>query len=81
MVDEHKRLEMCRHDVAARSQPVAVSPEAWETYRSAYRALGIRHRLVDRWRWTLGWRVPDHVVSDWLAEERAKLVVDGKGPH
>jgi hypothetical protein len=51
-----------------------ISREAWEAYRSAFRALGPRHRMVDRWRYDLDWSVPEPVVADWLAPERAKLV-------
>lgn len=50
-----------------------ITPEAWEAYRSAFRALGPRHRIIDRWRYDLGWKVEEHVVANWLAEERAKL--------
>lgn len=50
-----------------------ITPEAWEAYRSAFRALGPRHRIIDRWRYDLGWKVEERVVANWLAEERAKL--------
>lgn len=51
-----------------------ISPEAWEAFRGAFRALGPRHRLVDRWRYDLKWNVPESAISNWLAEERSKLV-------
>jgi hypothetical protein len=54
-----------------------ISPEAWEAYRSAFRSLGPRHRNVDRWRHDLKWGVPESVVANYLAEERAKLVTKG----
>lgn len=55
-----------------------ITPEAWEAYRSAFRSLGPCHRLVDRWRHDLKWNVPDYVVKDWLAHERAKLSDGGR---
>jgi hypothetical protein len=55
-----------------------ISPQAWGAYRSAFRSLGPKHRAVDRWRYDLKWNVPDHVVSDWLADERAKLADGGR---
>lgn len=51
-----------------------IGPEAWEAYRSAFRSLGPRHFAVDRWRHDLKWNVPEEVVADWLAPERARLV-------
>ncbi len=57
---------------------IKVTPEVWEAYRAAYRALGPCHRLVDRWRHDLKWNVPDHVVAAWLAHERAKLTDGGR---
>lgn len=56
-----------------------ITPEAWEAYRSAFRALGPCHRNVDRWRYELGWKVDEHVIAGYLAMERAKLV--GKAGH
>ncbi len=56
---------------------VQITPEAWEAYRGAFRALGPCHRLVDRWRHDLRWSVPDHVVSAWLADERARISFKG----
>jgi len=54
-----------------------ISPEAWEAYRSVFRSLGPRHRLVDRWRYDPKWNVPESAVGNWLAEERSKLVAKG----
>lgn len=51
-----------------------ITPEAWEAYRSAFRAMGPRHRLIDRWRYDLKWNVPESVIANWLAEERSHLV-------
>lgn len=51
-----------------------ISPEAWEAYRAAFRALGPRHRNVDYWRHKLKWHVPDAVVAKYLAPERARFV-------
>ncbi len=51
-----------------------ITPEAWEAYRSAFRAMGPRHKIIDRWRYDLQWHVPESVVAGWLAEERSKLV-------
>ncbi len=51
-----------------------ITPEAWEAYRAAFRAMGPRHKLIDRWRYDLKWGVPESVVAGWLAEERSHLV-------
>lgn len=56
---------------------LSITPEAFEAYRSAFRALGPRHKLVDRWRYDLKWNVPQEVVANWLAEERARLIPNG----
>lgn len=40
-----------------------------DEYRKAFRALGPRHRNVDRWRYDLGWSVPYSVVKAYLAPE------------
>ncbi|CAB4164939.1 hypothetical protein UFOVP833_3 [uncultured Caudovirales phage] len=54
--------------------PLQITPEAWQAYRSVFRSLGPRHRNVDRWRHDLKWKVEEHVIADYLAEERAALV-------
>ena len=51
-----------------------ITPEAWAAFRSAYRAMGPKHKLMDRWRYDLGWNCPEHVIANYLAEERANLV-------
>lgn len=40
-----------------------------EEYRKAFRSFGPRHRNVDRWRYELGWNVPNSVVKAYLAPE------------
>ncbi len=55
-------------------KPMQITPEAWEAYRSAFRSLGPRHKLVDRWRYDLKWNVPESAVANWLSTERSKLV-------
>lgn len=58
---------------------VPVSPEAWALYRSTFRSIGPRHRLIDRWRHDLKWTIAESVAAPWLAEERAKLVLPKGG--
>ena len=53
---------------------LSITPEAFAAYRSAFRSLGPRHVLVDRWRHDLRWSVPADVIYNYLALERAKLV-------
>jgi hypothetical protein len=53
---------------------INVSREAYAAYRSAFRAIGPCHRLVDRWRHDLKWIVPEKFIEGWLAPERAKFV-------
>lgn len=55
-------------------KPTPITREAFEAYRSAFRALGPRHRMVDRWRYDLGWNCAEPVVAGYLAEERSHLV-------
>jgi len=51
-----------------------ITPEAWAAYRGAFRAMGPRHKMIDRWRYDLGWNCPEDVIASYLADERAKLV-------
>ncbi len=51
-----------------------ISADAWAAYRSTFRSLGPRHRNVDHWRHDLKWNVPEPVIANYLAEERAALV-------
>lgn len=62
------------HEMAASA--LKITPETWQAYRSAFRALGPRHKAVDRWRHDLKWSVPESVVAGWLAPERANLVAE-----
>ncbi len=54
-----------------------IGPEAWEAYRSVFRSLGPRHRIIDRLRYDLKWTIAEEVAGPWLAEERGKLVTKG----
>ena len=58
-----------------------ISLDAWEAFRSVYRSLGPRHRNVDHWRHDLKWNVPEHVIANYLAPERAKLTAGNKEVH
>lgn len=62
-------------------QVVQITPEAWEAYRSAFRALGPCHAMVDHWRHDLGWHIPESAVLEFLAEERARFVPNGGSLH
>lgn len=48
-------------------QWVPVSDEALAAYRAEFRAIGPRHRNVDRWEQDLGWRIEPEVVDAYLA--------------
>ncbi len=48
-----------------------LTPKSFEAYRKAFRAQGVRHRFVDRWRYELGWVVTPDVVENYLMPEVA----------
>ena len=53
-------------------QMMLVSAAFTDAYRKEFRAFGPRHRNVDRWRYELGWNVPNSVVNAYLAPEEPR---------
>jgi hypothetical protein len=50
-----------------------IGPEAFAVFREAWRSLGPWHRVVDRWRFDLGWHVEPEVVRTLLERDHARL--------
>lgn len=46
-----------------------ISREAFAEFRKAWREQGPRHRLVDRWRFDLGWNIEPEAVRAWLQSD------------
>lgn len=56
---------------------ITASPSTWAAYRDAFRCLGPRHRLLDRWCHDLGWEIPHEVAAPFLAPEMPRTVNHG----
>lgn len=51
---------------------IPVSADFIAAFREVWREQGPRHRLVDRWRYDLGWNIEPEVVRAFLEQDRPK---------
>ena len=77
VADDFKRIKKISKDNKSFHHPLQVdtyddpatfpvSPDVLAIFREEWRKLGPRHRLVDRWRFDLGWRIRPEVVRAFL---------------
>jgi hypothetical protein len=84
MNDDHKTMiaEKLRDAVeSGHIEPdfIPVGRDTWAAYREAYCAIGPRHRIIDRWRYDLGWEVSADVAEAFLAPETRHLKLPAWG--
>lgn len=62
-------------DVATYDNPMTfpVSADMLGAFREAWCSIGPRHRLVDRWRYVLGWHIEPEVVRAFLEADHQVL--------